>query len=197
VTVQPASLVSPDTIEALMAPGIDSTALQSLINRQEAWLARQIGPLVGERTQRIYVAPGDYDALILQRATDAVSVIDGDPRAEPPPTELDPSLVRLVGERRLEKAGPWSGPEVHATYTPTDELEVEEAVIDLCRIVLAASPYQTEASEGHSYTHSDKSAMSDYGPERHLIVLRFTSLGDAQTVRARMPYAPDRWSQPW
>ena len=76
-----ATLLDPDHVAALMSPGIETADLVLVIEREEDWLANDpvdgIGQLVGERTDVLWVAPGDDRPLLLARPTAGVEVVDG------------------------------------------------------------------------------------------------------------------------
>lgn len=143
------TLLDPDHVAALMSPGIDPADLVLVIEREEDWLANDpvdgIGQLVGERTDVLWVAPGDDRPLLLARPTAAVEVIDG---GVPIPSDD----VRLLDGTRIERVGAWRGPMVAVTSTPSDQAAVERVLLELVRLTLSASPYQHESSDGHSYT---------------------------------------------
>lgn len=143
------TLLDPDHVAALMSPGIDTSDLVLVIEREEDWLANDpvdgIGPLVGERTDVLWVAPGDDRPLLLARPTAAVEIVDGG-------TPVPPDDVRLLDGTRIERVGAWRGPTVAVTSTPSDQHSVERVLLELVRLTLSASPYQQESSEGHSYT---------------------------------------------
>jgi len=163
------SVLSTTEVEARMETGLDTADLQALIDEEEAWLAGDprvgIGQLVGERTQSIWVTPGDDRPLLLQRPTDetggygsggSLIVIDGG-------TLLGEADVALTGPARLEKvSGAWTGPRVLVTSIPTDEASVRRALFELIRISITASPYNQEATGGggggggggHSYSRA-------------------------------------------
>lgn len=134
-----------DVVETTM----DDEAVQKLIDREEAWLARQLkGALVGDRTARYWIRDVDLDnPLDLMRPTDEVAVSDFG-------TDVDADLIRLLGNgTRVERAdGPWLGPWVEVTYEPNDLLEVQRVLIELCRLSIAASAYQSESIGDYSYT---------------------------------------------
>ncbi len=113
--------------------------IQQLIDEEEAYLARRIGPLLGERTET-FLLPHPYDILRLRRPTSAVVVNDNG-------ADLDDDLVLLKanGWRVSQSSVGWVGP-VAVTYTPNDWLEVRRAVVDLVRTSLAIS--EQKASEG-------------------------------------------------
>lgn len=134
------SLVTPDEVIEQVSPGVSEDTLQSIIDREEKWLARKIGPLTGERVARYDVSRGP---LRLPRTTDAVEVAG-----------VDPSLVTLYPDGRTVGISPWPYLAVEVTFTPDDEEEVRQAVIDLCRITLTTSPYSSESSDGHTYSRA-------------------------------------------
>lgn len=133
----------------------DDGAAQDIIDEQEAWLARRIGPLTGSRTERFYTGlAASHGKLGLRRYTDSVAVTDGG------------SLV-ATGNYRLVDDGSaihhsyqaasqwWSGPYVDAEYEPNDLIEVKRVLYGL--LALAAQPpgvYQSERIGDYSYTKS-------------------------------------------
>lgn len=135
------SLVQPEDVIAQVAVGVDGATLQAVIDREEAWLAHRIGALTEERSQSFW--PGVNSTVRLLRPTDAVLVVG-----------LDPTQVVLSPDGWYVTVGYWPASPVAITYTPTDELEVRQAVIELCRITLTNSPYQTESADVHSYGRS-------------------------------------------
>lgn len=146
------SVVTVEKASALFATGLDTEPLQSLIDREEDWLANAaqfgIGQLVGERTQRVYRPAHSRQAIFLARPTDAIEVVDG------ATTLVSPDDVILIGRLRVEPAsGRWIGPTVDITFTPSDRLQVESAILELIRLAISASPFAQESSEGgHSYS---------------------------------------------
>lgn len=143
------TLLDPDHVAALMSPGIDTSDLVLVIEREEDWLANDpvdgIGQLVGERVDTIWVAPGDDRPLLLRRPTAAVEVVDGG-------VALAAGEVHLLDGTRVEPTGAWRGPTVTITSTPIDQPAVERVLLELVRLTLSASPYAQESSDGHSYT---------------------------------------------
>jgi hypothetical protein len=126
-----------------------------MIDEQESWLARRIGPLEGPRTQTFYVGIGaTYGKLGLKRFTDSVTLTDGG-------TTVDTGHYRLVDEgssvvRRYESPTQWwTGPYVEATYIPNDEDEVRRVLYQLVTIAAdpnAESPFNSEQIGGYSYS---------------------------------------------
>lgn len=143
------TLLDPDHVAALMSPGIGADDLVLVIEREEDWLASDpvdgIGQLVGERTDVLWVTPGDDRPLLLARPTTAVEVVDGG--VSVPDTD-----IHLLDGTRIERVGAWRGPSVAITSTPTDQAAVERVLLELVRLTLSASPYQQESADGHSYT---------------------------------------------
>lgn len=139
------TLLDPEHVAALMSPGIDPDDLVLVIEREEDWLANDpvdgIGQLVGERTDVLWVAPGDDRPLLLARPTAAIRVVDGGASVE----------VRLLDGVRVEREGAWRGPTVAVTSTPSDQAAVERVLLELVRLTLSSSPYAQESSDGHSY----------------------------------------------
>jgi hypothetical protein len=123
----------------------DDLVAQDIIDEQEAWLARRLGLLVGERTETFPVGLGGTSAKLgLARPTDSVDVVDGS-------ATLDASRTRLVDHGSaliladVQLTPWWAGPYVAVTYEPSDELEVRKAIFDL--VGLAATPLEKHTSE--------------------------------------------------
>lgn len=104
---------------------------QEMIDGVEAWLASQIGPLDGPRTETFYLSERrdlrDVDGLWLSRRTDAVELTnDGDTLV----LGTDYRLINGLLVQRITTGSAW-GDTVVATYTPTDDAQVVEAIYDL------------------------------------------------------------------
>ncbi len=182
------------TLEEARARGValpaDDTAAQDVIDEQEAWLARRIGLLVGERTETFYVAlSATSGKLGLARFTDSVDVTDGG-------VAVDPDLLRLIDRgsaivyayaaaRRW-----WTGPYVAATYTPNDETEVRGALFSL--FALAVQPvngYQSEQIGSYSYQRGTGSTSA--AAARGVIVASLLPKHDpALTLESRFRVLP-------
>ncbi len=137
------------SLEDCRARGIglpaDDGAAQDIIDGEEAWLARRIGLLVGERTERFFVGIGvTVGKLGLNRFTDAVLLTDAD-------AQVDTTRYRLVDKGSAvvhtysSAIRVWQGPYVEATYTPNDEDEVRRVLFAL--VSLAADPPSALQSE--------------------------------------------------
>lgn len=107
--------------------------LQAAIDREEAWLARRIGPLTGERTESFplaHIRPTTHEVR-LRRPTAAVEV-------EQAGTDISATCeLRHDGWRvaLLPEGSHYTGP-LECTYTPTDENEVEGALLELLSLRL-------------------------------------------------------------
>lgn len=164
---EPTSVTSIAEVRSIVATGLSDELLQSVIDREEAALARVIGPLIGERTQTFYVGerPLYVDVLTdtsavwflsermggltLQRPTDEVAVTDNG-------TLLDDDDVRLLrsGTRVERASGGWTGPIVEAEYTPNDELEIKRVVIALVGLALVDPGMTSETLGDYQYSRS-------------------------------------------
>lgn len=150
----------------------DDTAAQHILDETEAWLARKIGPLTGERTETFYA--GVYTqsgALALKRYTDAVEVTDGG-------SEIDADQVRLVANGSVvthtyqAPSAHWHGPYVGVTYTPNDELEVRSALYELVELDLSpeAGEITGETLGSYSYQRGAGFAQVPKGHKKAAIV---------------------------
>lgn len=140
----------------------DATAAQAIIDEQEAWLARRVGQLIGERTERFWVGsrygyyrPNDRSGkLALSRFTDSVTVEDnGDPVDADDYRLIDRGAAIILGANVLDRS--WTGPYVDVTYTPTDRTEIERVLYQL--IAWEADPptvLQGERIGSYSYTQA-------------------------------------------
>lgn len=104
---------------------------QDMIDGVEAWLATQIGPLTGERTETFYLSERRnldiVDGLWLSRRTDSVEVTnDGDDLVEDTDFRLFGGLLIL----HVSTGAGWLNTLV-ATYTPNDEAIVTEGIFKL------------------------------------------------------------------
>lgn len=127
------SLVQVTDLQAAgVGVGMDENALQDAIDEEEAWLARRIGPLVGERTQRFalaYLRPQGSE-VILQRPTDEVVMEQAGTTLTTTELRADQRTVAYLPEGTR-----YTGV-LEATYTPNDELEVRRAVKELVSLQL-------------------------------------------------------------
>ena len=117
--------------------------LTDAIERQEAWLARRIGPLSGSRTETFVTEDGD-EVLQLQRPTTlaAIAAVDEGGTVDD---------LELRGWSDLVRTSSWQGT-VDVAYEPDDDAEVREAIITLVRLAVTESTYASEAWQGYSAT---------------------------------------------
>ena len=104
---------------------------QEMIDGVESWLVGEIGPLIGERTETFYLSERrnllEVDGLWLSRRTDAVTMTnDGDAMV----LDTDFRLINGLFVQHIAAGAQW-GSTIVATYTPTDEDVVVEAIYDL------------------------------------------------------------------
>jgi hypothetical protein len=125
-------------LRGLVSTGLGDEALQGVIDREEAYLASRIGPLTGERTQRLvmYATSGP---IRLARPTDSVVV-----RRTPTGDVIDGTEVLPGGWHVWRPALDWPypgtrGSSLYATYTPNDEDLVVRVLIELCRMTVSAA----------------------------------------------------------
>ena len=135
---------------ALITTSLTDAELEDVIAREEAWLARRIGPLDGERIETF--APVSGEALLLQRPASAVDVED----------DSGAVTVALRGWSDVFPAvagAAWSGP-VEVTYTPSDEAEVTRALVTLVRLTVSERAFASEAAGAHSYSYDHELAKA-------------------------------------
>ena len=172
------------TLSEARARGIplpaDDDVAQDIIDEQEAWLARRIGPLEGSRTETFRVGLGETSGKLgLSRPTDAVTVVDGGTTLAGGRTRLTDSGTALVLDDVVLSAW-WSGPYVAVTYEPSDELEVRKALFDL--VGLVAAPIEKHTSEqigAYSYSGGGAAGLA---AARGIIVSSLKPRRDPMTV---------------
>lgn len=133
---------------ALITTSLSDEDLEDVIEREEDWLARRIGPLDGERVETFVSRDGD-EVLRLMRPASEVVVQDGR------------GAVTDYRLRRWSDVAPgsdsavlsWQG-DVLVTYVPDDASEVKRSLITLVRLTLQESAYSGETTQGFSYSAS-------------------------------------------
>jgi len=146
------SVLSVDEARALITTSLSDADLQDVIDREESWLTRKVGPLTGERTQFFVPEDGD-EVLRLTRHTSAVSIEDDD-------GAYSSASLRGWSDVVPSSSDAWTG-QVEVTYTPDDEDEVKRAVLLLVRLQVNASAYAAESAGGFS-------AQTDFGAQKDL-----------------------------
>ncbi len=144
------SLTTEAEVRALVETALDDVSLQAVIDREEAWLARRIGPLSGPRTVT-YRYPDVRGVIQLDRPTDAVTVTDN---AVATPIYLDGYAIE-------RQSGYWTGP-VSITSTPNDLDEVKRAVIQLVSLTLRG-PNDLASEQIGSYSYQRFGAQGQSG----------------------------------
>lgn len=147
------------TIAQCRARGIalpaDEVAAQDVIDEQEAYLARKIGPLTGLRTETFYVGlSATHGKLGLARYADEVVLTDGGSAVTTTHYRLIDNGAAVV-RTDVAPSRWWVGPYVVAVYEPNDETAVRGVLFDL--IALKAQPtgsYQSERIGDYGYTRS-------------------------------------------
>lgn len=125
---------------------------QDMIDEEEAWLAVQIGPLTGERTETFYLPSrlhGTVDAVYLSRRTDAVDgfTSDGDSLTQ------HRLVAGYIVERNYDASESWSDP-IIVTYTPNDEELVKSVLYDLLTYRSLPSNLQSVRIGAYSETYA-------------------------------------------
>ena len=127
---------------ALITTSLSDSDLAAVIARQEAWLARRVGPLDGSRTET-FITPAGTEVLQLARPAVAGSIVAVDEGGAV--TDFD-----LRGWADVVRtSGSWTTT-TEVSYTADDEAEVKEAIITLVRLAVTESGYQAEAIQGYS-----------------------------------------------
>jgi hypothetical protein len=156
----PSSLTTLAEVRALVRSRLSDADLQTVIDREEAWLAGKIGVLTGERTDTF--KPGTTNTpLYLSRRTDSVSVTDDGTAVAAADLLFTPStgcLRRVAGVWPWPPYPPaepwfpcWQG-DVAVTWTPTDSAAIKRAVIELVRGTVGETGMESETMGTYSYT---------------------------------------------
>lgn len=140
---------------------VGDAVTQEMIDGVETWLASQVGPLDGQRTETFYLSQRrdsrEVDGLWLSRRTDAASLeMDGDALS-------DGTDYRLIGGllvERISDGAAWGDTAV-ATYTPTDEDIVVESIYDLLSYRSTPSNLQSVRIGQYSETFFPGNASSN------------------------------------
>ena len=174
------SLVSVADVRALVRSRLSDGDLQVVIDREEAWLAGRIGELTGARTDTFTPGIGDTPLYLRRRAPSVVLTDDGRTLAA---SEFlfTPStgMIRRIWTPDLQGDPPWRqlylgwAGTVTATYTPSDEADVERAVIELVRLTVGETGFDAESIGDYSYTRGESAGrLSRAGLARGLLVRR-------------------------
>ena len=137
-----------------------ASVTQDMIDGVEAWLETQIGPLTGERTETFYLSErrnqNTVDGLWLSRRTDSVELDnDGDTLT----ADTDYRLIGGLLVTHISTGAAW-GDTIVATYTPTDEDVVTEAIISLLTFASLPSNLQSVRIGAYSETFATGGAVN-------------------------------------
>jgi hypothetical protein len=180
------TVVTVEQVKAVVSTDLSDEDLEEVIAREEAWLARRLGPLTGERDQTCYIIDSDLDMpLYLARPT--VEVVDNG-------IELGEAQVRLLGAgTQVERAdASWTGPVVVITFTPNDELEVERAVIELTRLSVSTTPFESERIGEYSYSRGTGAGARSPAMQRAEILRELLPLRGPRTMRLKSSLRTER-----
>lgn len=137
---------------------VGASVTQEMIDGTEAWLATQIGPLEGERTETFFLSERRnldiVDGLWLSRRTDSVELTnDGDSLTE----GTDFRLINNILIAHIADGAGW-GETMVATYTPNDTDQVIEAVYSLLSFATLPSNIQSIRIGAYSETYGTGAA---------------------------------------
>jgi hypothetical protein len=185
------------TTRELVASDLSDAAFQEVIDLEEAWLAKRIGPLDGERTERFVNVR--YGQLIrLQRPTDADSysfAVDDAGTDATADVELRRNGWRVA---RLHPAG-WLATgalngAVSITYEPNDALEVERVLVELVRLSIAATQTPNTGITSEvigSYTYVLGTGSSSPRSIRAALLRSLREPLEPETLRVRSSTIPE------
>lgn len=140
---------------------VGDAVTQEMIDGVELWLAGQIGPLTGERTETFYLSErrdlGIVDGLWLSRRTDVVTLLtsDGDTLT----LDTDYRLINGLLIVQISTGASW-GDTLVATYTPTDEDLVVEAIYDLLTVRSLPTNLQSVRIGAYSETYGTGGSLN-------------------------------------
>lgn len=152
------SLVTPTEVKALVQTSLTDSELQTVIDREEAWLAGRIGALSGSRTETFYPTRG-AEPLFLRRPAPSVTVTDDGDAVDL--GEDDGEYRLLYGGTVVHRINTDWGDKVTVTYTPNDSAAVKTAVIDLIRLRITDTGFVSERIGAYSYQTNQRSGARE------------------------------------
>lgn len=184
-----ASFVSIAEVRALVRSRLSDADLQTVIDREEDWLATKIGALSGSRTTTY--SPGVSNTpLYLPRRTESVAVVDAGAAVASSDLLFTPSsgcLRRRAASSPWPTDGPvpfgyptagvepyfpsWSG-DVAVTWTPSDGAAVAQTVIELVRGTVGETGMESETIGDYQYTRGARAVSSSRPALLRSILLR-------------------------
>jgi hypothetical protein len=174
------SLTSLAEVRALVRSRLSDIDLQTVIDREEAWLTGKVGPLTGERTDTWTPGIGDTP-LYLSRRAPSVVLTDAGRTLAASEFLFTPStgMIRRIWTPDLQGDPPWRQlylgwqGVVSATWTPSDEAEVRRVVIELVRLATGETGFDSETIGDYQYTRGASSGrLSRAGLARSILVRR-------------------------
>ena len=177
---EPTSVTSIAEVRALVRSRLSDADLQVVIDREEGWLAGRVGPLTGSRTDTFTPGLGDTP-LYLRRRAESVVLTDSGRTLAASEFLFTPSTgqIRRIWTPDLQGDPPWRQlylgwqGTVNATYTPADEADVKRAVIELVRLAVGETGFDSETMGTYSYTRGASSGrLSRAGLARGILVKR-------------------------
>ena len=140
---------------------VGASVTQDMIDGVEDWLVNEIGPLNGERTETFYLSErrnlGTVDGLWLSRRTDLLTSLTNDGTALT--IDTDYRLINGLLIAQVSTGEAW-GDTMVATYTPTDEELVTEAILDLLTVRSLPSNLQSVRIGAYSETYGTGGSLN-------------------------------------
>lgn len=137
------SFVQLADVKALVASGLTDVQLQTVIDREEAAVARCIGALGGTRT--VTYRQSDHGTVLrLRRPGRDITVSEAG-------VTLDASSFTASGRTIARTGTYWQAP-IAVTYTPDDAADVTRVVIELVRLAVNQTGFRSEQIAGE-YTY--------------------------------------------
>lgn len=150
-----------DEIRNVVSTDLNDVELQAVVTREEVELVRQIGAHTGSVTE---IRPGGSKSIYLTRQIASITSVSeylylGD--TAPQVLVVNTDYVAWEDQGRIERLDGHFGPKVTIVYTPDDDRELRKQVlIELVRIALNQSPYQSESVSGVEDSYSYTAAQS-------------------------------------
>lgn len=158
-TIPASPFVTVTEVRALVNTSVSDDSLEDLIQREQAILEAEVGPLGGARTETITITRDNKRLPVrLRRPTSDVVVAEDNGTITDIRLGADARSVYRLLETGWETT-PWLGV-IEVTYTPNDSAKVTSWLIELVRARLAETPYQSESFVDYSYTRGTSSYES-------------------------------------
>lgn len=133
---------------------------QEMLDGVELWLANEIGPLVGERTETFYLSERrdlrTVDGLWLSRRTDLVTLTNDGTELT---ADTDYRIINGLLIVHVPLGASWLDTMV-ATYAPTDEDAVIEAIYDFLAVRSLPTNLQSVRIGAYSETYGTGGSLN-------------------------------------